>query len=128
MVVSCLKDERPDRCGQLSFRQFMGILAWNQMAKVTFYIDDQAWKRFREQAIARHGTLRKLNDEVEDLIRSEDMETVVASGANKAGIPWERVFTPSAIKKARPILRGTTAETMLREMRDQRHAGRLPRH
>ncbi len=98
------------------------------MSKATFYINDRAWKRFREQVIARHGTLRKLSDEVEDLIRSEDMESVVASGANKAGISWERMLTPSAIKKARPKLRGATAETVLRHMRDQHHTGRLPRH
>jgi hypothetical protein len=96
------------------------------LAKVSLYIDDTAWKRFREQVFARHGTLRGLSDEVENLICSEDVERIVASGARKAGISTERWLTPSAIKKARPKLRGAVAETILRKMRDQRHAGRLP--
>ena len=98
------------------------------MAKVSLYIDDAAWKRFREQVFARHGTLRRLSDEVEGLICSEDIERIWASGAKKVGISTERGLTPSAIKKARPKLRGALAETILRQMRGQRHAGRLPRH
>ncbi len=97
------------------------------MAKVSLYIDDAAWKRFREQVFARHGTLRRLSDEVEGLIYSEDMERIVASGAKKVGVSVERGLTPSAIKKTRPKLRGAVAETILRQMRDQHHAGRLPR-
>ncbi len=97
------------------------------MAKVSLYIDDGAWKRFREQVFARHGTLRRLSDEVEGLICSEDIERIVAVGAKKVGISIERGLTPSAIKKARPKLRGAVAESIVRQMRDQRHAGRLPR-
>ncbi len=97
------------------------------MAKVSLYIDDGAWKRFREQVFARHGTLRRLSDEVEGLICSEDMEGIMAVGAKKVGISIERGLTTSAIKKARPKLRGAVAESIVRQMRDQRHAGRLPR-
>lgn len=98
------------------------------MAKVSLYIDDAAWKRFREQVFARHGTLRRLSDEVEGLICSEDVERIVAEGAKKAGVSIDRGLLPSAIKKVRPKLRGAVSETILRQMRDQRHAGRLPRH
>lgn len=97
------------------------------MAKVSLYIDDVAWKRFRERVFARHGTLRRLSDEVEGLISSEDIERIVASGAKKVGIPMRSGLTPSAIKKARPKVRGAVAETIVRQMRDQRHAGRLSR-
>lgn len=109
-------------------RWFTGILVWDGLAKVSLYIDDIAWKHFRDRVFARHGTLRRLSDEVEGLICSEDIESAVASGASKAGISWERGLTPSAIKKARPKLRGAAAETILRQMREQRHVGRLPRH
>jgi Holliday junction resolvasome RuvABC ATP-dependent DNA helicase subunit len=97
------------------------------LAKVSLYIDDGAWKRFREQVFARHGTLRKLSGEVEGLIYSEDIERILAMGAEKVGIPIERELTPSVIKKARPKLRGEVAERIVRQMRDQRHAGRVPR-
>jgi len=97
------------------------------LAKVSLYIDDEAWKRFREQVFAKHGTLRKLSDEVEALMCSEDIERIVAASAKKAGISIERRLTASAIKKARPKLRGTVAETIVRRMRDQSHAGRVLR-
>ena len=97
------------------------------MAKVSLYIDDTTWKRFREQVFARHGTLRQLSSEVEHLIYSEDIERILAMGAKKTGIPIERELTPSEVKKIRPKLRGTVAEKIIRHMRDQRHAGRLPR-
>jgi len=97
------------------------------LAKVSLYIDDTAWKRFREQVFARHGTLRQLSSEVEGLIYSEDIERILAMGAKKVGISIGRELTPSAIKKARPKLRGAVAEKIVRQMRDQRHAGRLPR-
>jgi hypothetical protein len=97
------------------------------LAKVSLYIDDSTWKRFREQVFARHGTLRQLSGEVEGLIYSEDIERVLAMASKKVGIPIERELTPSAIKKARPKLRGAPAEKIVRQMRGQRHAGRLPR-
>ena len=96
------------------------------MAKVSLYIDDSAWKRFREQVFARHGTLRQLSGDVEGLIYSEDIERILAVGARKVGIPIKRL-TPSAIKRARPKLRGAVAEKIVRQMRDQRHVGRIPR-
>lgn len=98
------------------------------MAKVSLYINDETWKRFREQVFTRHGTLRKLSEEVEGLISSEDMEETLTVGARKLGISIERGLTPSDIKKTRPRLRGAVAESVLRQMRDRRHAGRIPRH
>ena len=77
---------------------------------------------------ARHGTLRKLSDEVEDLICSEDVEESVAVGAKKLGISIDRALTPAQVKRIRPKLRGAVAESLLRQMRDQRHGGRLPGH
>lgn len=98
------------------------------MAKISLYIDDGAWKRFRGQVFARHGTLRGLSEEVERLICSEDIEMAVSAVAGKLGIPIERGLTASAIKRARPKLRGAVAERILGQMRDEHHAGHLPRH
>jgi hypothetical protein len=97
------------------------------LAKVSLYLDEIAWKRFREQVFEKHGTLRKLSDEVENLVCSEDVETVIEVGAKKLGISIERELTPAAIKKFRPKLRGAVAESLVRQMRERRHAGRLSR-
>jgi hypothetical protein len=98
------------------------------LTEVSLYIDDSAWRRFRQQVFAKHGTLRKLSDEVESLICSNDIEERVAVGAKKLGISMDRVLTPADIKRIRPKLRGAIAETLVRQMRDQRLGGRLSRH
>ena len=98
------------------------------MVKVSLYIDDAAWRRFREQVFAKHGTLRRLSDEVESLICSEDIEEILAVSAKKLGISIDRALTPAEIKRIRPKLRGAVAESLVRQMRDQRYGGRLPRH
>jgi hypothetical protein len=72
--------------------------------------------------------LRRLSDEVDDLISSEDMEMIVALGARRTRISMNREVPPSAIKKMRPRLRGAAAETVLRQMRSRRHGRHSPRY
>jgi soluble P-type ATPase len=98
------------------------------LVKVSLYIDDVTWKRFREQVFTKHGTLRRLSDEVESLICSEDIAKSLAVSAKELGISIDRVFTPAELKRIRPKLRGAVAETLVRQLRDQRYGGRLPRH
>lgn len=95
---------------------------------MSLYLDDAAWSRFREQVFAKYGTLRRLSDEVESLICSEDVEESVTVGAKKLGISVNRVLTPAEIKRIRPKLRGRMAESLVRKMRDQRHGGPVPGH
>lgn len=97
------------------------------MAKISVYINDEAWKRFREQVFSRYGTLRRLSGELEQLVASEDMERMVLLGARRIGVSIEQDVSPLKIKKGRPKLKGPAAETILREMRDQHHAGRVSR-
>lgn len=92
------------------------------------YLDDAAWKRFREHVFAKYGTLRKLSDEVESLIWSEDIEGAMVLGAKKVGVTVDRTLLPAQIKRTRPKLRGASAESVLRQMRDERHGGRVSRH
>ena len=97
------------------------------MAKVSLYINDDTWKRFRAQVFTRHGTLRRLSDEVEGLMTSEDIERIIVSGVKKAGISVDQEVTSSKIKKTRPKLRGVAAEIILKDMRNQRYGRRVPR-
>jgi hypothetical protein len=97
------------------------------MTKVSLYIDDSAWRRFRELVFAKHGTLRRLSGEVEALISSEDVKETVVAGARRLGVSIDRALTPTEIKRIRPDLRGATAESLVRQMRNQRHGRRLPR-
>ena len=56
---------------------------WLALTKVSLYIDEDAWRRFREQVFAKHGTLRRLSGEVEKLISSEDVQP-----NTKRKAPW----------------------------------------
>lgn len=91
-------------------------------------MDDGAWRRFRERVFAKYGSLRKLSDEVEGLICSEDVEEVMVAGAKKLGIGINLGLLPAQIKRIRPKPRGPLAESIVRQMRDERHGGRLSRH
>jgi len=95
---------------------------------VSVYVDGAAWRRFREHVFAKYGTLRKLSDEVEALICSEDMEEVLVGGAKKLGVTVDRTLAPAEIKRIRPKLRGTAAENLVRQMRNERRGRRLSRH
>ncbi len=89
-------------------------------------MDDAAWRRFREQVFAKYGTLRKLSDEVEALISSEDVEETMVTGAKRLGVTLNRTLAPAQIKRIRPKLQGKPAEKVVRRMRDERHGRRLP--
>lgn len=116
------------RPGNIDWEVYWYTTLRERLTEVSLYIDDSAWRRFRQQVFAKHGTLRKLSDEVESLICSNDIEERVAVGAKKLGISMDRVLTPADIKRIRPKLRGAIAETLVRQMRDQRLGGRLSRH
>jgi hypothetical protein len=98
------------------------------MTKVSLYIDDTAWKRFREQVFGKYGTLRKLSEEVDALISSDDIEDALLVGAKKLDVTVDRALLPHRIKRIRPKLRGAPAETIVRQMRDERNGGRLSGH
>lgn len=98
------------------------------MAKVSLYLDDAAWRRFRGHVFAKYGTLRKLSEEVEALICSEDMQESMVKGAKKLGLSLDRSLAPDQIRRTRPRLRGMPAESIVRQMRDRRSGGRLPGH
>jgi hypothetical protein len=84
------------------------------MAKVTVYVDDQVWSRFRASVFQRHGSLKVLNKEVEESLRSTlvDEDVLPYLARLKASI------TPRT--RTRPEARGSQAETQIRRMRRRR--------
>ena len=40
------------------------------LKKVSLYIDEKLWTKFKEIVLRKHGTLRKLSSEVESLLRA----------------------------------------------------------
>ena len=84
------------------------------MAKVTVYLDDQVWSKFRASVFQRHGSLKVLSKEVEESLRSTLVEEDV--------LPYLAKLKASLNPKtrARPEQRRPPAETQIRNMRRRR--------
>ncbi len=84
------------------------------MAKVTVYVDDQIWSKFRTSVFQRHGSLKTLSREVEKSLRSALVEEEV--------LPYLSRLRGSLSPKTRtrPRGRGPSAEAQIRRMRQRR--------
>ena len=81
------------------------------MAKVTVYVDDQVWSKFRASVFQRHGSLKVLSKEVEESLKSSLVEEDV--------LPYLEKLKASLNPKTRasPQQRGLPAEVQIRRMR-----------
>jgi len=87
------------------------------LAKVTVYVDDDVWSKFRASVFEKHGSLKVLSKEVEQSLRQSLQEgevlTFLARLKGRA----------SAKKRTRPRLKGSPAEVDVRELRRRRFEG-----
>jgi len=97
------------------------------LKKISVYIDDSVWAKFREQVFRKYGNLRKLSSEVEKILRATIIEDAVNSGFKKIGITVKGTISPREIRDKRPLLKGPPSEEILKEMRRKRIAETLPR-
>jgi hypothetical protein len=84
------------------------------MAKVTVYLDDDVWSKFRASVFEKHGSLKVLSKQVELSLKQalqEDEVLTYLAGLRGKGSPNKHV---------RPRLRGSPAEVDVREMRRKR--------
>lgn len=97
------------------------------LKKVSLYVDEKLWIRFKEAVLKKHGTLRKLSSEVESLLRFSLVEEEVQSAFERLGVRLESVISSDKIKQNRPKLRGPPSEELIREMRGRGIAEALSR-
>jgi hypothetical protein len=90
------------------------------LTKVSVYLDDSTWLSFKKQVFQKHGNLRNLSSEVENLLRAEIVEHQVTSGFEKIGVNVRGTISSQEIKSVRPKLRGPSSEEVLKEMRRKR--------
>lgn len=102
---------------------FRGI----ELTKVSVYIDDSIWAKFKKEVFYKYGNLRKLSSEVEMLLRSIIIEDAVTSGFEKIGIDVSGTISSREIKATRPQLRGPPSEDLVKRMRQRRVAEALSR-
>ncbi len=84
------------------------------MAKVTVYVDDEIWAKFRASVMEKHGSLKLLDKEVEQsltqILKEGELLTHLARLGGTAGQK----------QRDRPRLRGPPAEQNVRQMRRAR--------
>jgi len=97
------------------------------LKKISVYIDDSVWAKFREQVFQKYGNLRKLSSEVEKILRAAIIEDTVNSAFKKMGLTVKGTISSREIKDRRPKLKGLPSEEILKEMRRKRIAETLPR-
>ena len=90
--------------------------------KVSLYLDEGVWAKFKESVFRRQGTLRKLSDEVEKLLRDSLIDESIESIFEKMGIKMKTFVSPKQVKNTRPKLIGPPSEILIREMRGKRLA------
>ncbi len=87
--------------------------------KVSLYIDDELWKRFREVVLRTRGTSRALSDQVAELIEDALTQEVVARGLIMIDKSPSKILSAAEIKPISPKVK-TSSEKIIRKMRDAR--------
>lgn len=90
------------------------------MKKVSLYLDEEVWVKFKEAVLKKHGTLRKLSSEVESLLRASLVNEDVEQAFKKMSV--KTFISPEEVKQGRPKLRGPPSQILIREMRGRRVA------
>ncbi len=83
------------------------------MAKVTVYVDDDVWSKFRASVFQRHGSLKVLSKEVEERLRSSTQEDVLSYLTK-----LRASLNPRS--RARPGQKGPPSEVQIKRMRRKR--------
>jgi hypothetical protein len=81
------------------------------MAKVTVYVDDEVWSKFRAFVFRRRGSLKVLSKEVEESLKSTLIEEDILTYLSqlKASLNLKN--------RSRPEGRGPKADAQIRRMR-----------
>ena len=82
--------------------------------KISLYIDERLWLRFKEAVLRKHGTLRRLSNEIEEVIRSCLVEDYLESFFKEM---VKASFSIEELKKNRLKPSGPSSEILIREMR-----------
>jgi len=90
------------------------------LKKVSLYIDEELWNKFKEVVLRKHGTLRKLSSEVESLLRASLIDEEIGHVFKRMGLDVRIPRSSEEIKKNRPKLRGPSSEILIRELRGRR--------
>ena len=89
------------------------------MKKVTFYTDEDLWKRFSSSILEKEGTTRKISEKLQNLMKEFLMDNFFNELIKSFNIVIDSFMASSEIKRNRPSVSFSSAE-IIREGRDSR--------
>lgn len=88
------------------------------MAKVSVYLDDRTVERLRREALRRHGSMRSLSREIEEIVQESFIADELEAALSEGGDGEESVGFAD-VKPLR-VAPGPTLADMVREEREHR--------
>ncbi len=92
------------------------------MEKVSLYINEKVWRKFREWVIKEHGSLRTLSAEAKSLLRSRPIEEESSTTFERSGVRVKDTISSEDIRLNRPRLRSLPSDAILKKMNSSRLA------
>ena len=89
------------------------------MKKVTFYSDEDLWKKFSAKILAEEGSTRKISKKLQNLMKDFLLESFFDGLLKDFNIETNYFISSSEIKSDRPTVNSSSAE-VIREGRDSR--------
>jgi hypothetical protein len=89
--------------------------------KVSLYLEDEVWKKFKRNVLRKTGELRSLSSEVQELIRDNSEEDSLRKGFEKIMKTDLKPISSSQVIPIKPSVRTSSAKT-IRKMRYRRIA------
>jgi hypothetical protein len=89
------------------------------MKKVTFYSDEEVWKKFSSKILEEENSTRKISEKLQNLIEDYLLENFFNELLNSFNIQITNLLSSNEIKTNRPTVNLSSAE-IIREGRDLR--------
>jgi len=89
------------------------------LGKVSIYMDEELWKKFKKMIVQRTGDTRSLSKEVQSLIEETILEKVLLDAFKRLDLNLKKLPSFGDIRPVVPT-KSTSAGRMVREMRDER--------
>ena len=89
------------------------------MGKVSIYIDEELWQKFKKMIVQRTGDTRSLSKEVQSLIEERIVEKTLLDAFKRLDLNLEKLPSFGDIKLVVPT-EPISSGKMVREMRDGR--------
>jgi hypothetical protein len=86
--------------------------------KVSVYVEDEVWKKFKRNVLRKTGELRSLSSEVQELIRDNSGEDSLRKGFEKIMKTDLKPISSSQVNPVEASVR-TSSATAIRKMRDR---------